>query len=111
MAGHGYVELECDGMDLDRIQTALRRIIADNDQLRMVVRPNLQQQVLAEVPDYQIKIYDLREMSEDEADAQLASVRDRMSHEILPADQWPILRFAHPFEAMTVYESTSASIC
>src|SRR5512147_751120 len=30
--GHAYVELDCDGMDLERLTLALRRLIANNDQ-------------------------------------------------------------------------------
>ncbi|MGH8604058.1 MAG: condensation domain-containing protein, partial [Gammaproteobacteria bacterium] len=90
VAGHGYVEIDCDGMSLERLQTAFRRLIADNDQLRMVVRPNLRQQVLKEVPDYEFKVFELRGKTPEEVDASLTQVRERMAHDIIPADTWPI---------------------
>ena len=90
VAGHGYVEMDCDGMSLERLQAAFRRLIADNDQLRMVVLPNLRQQVLKEVPDYEFKLNDLRGKLPEKIDASLAQVRERMAHDILPADTWPI---------------------
>ena len=90
VAGHGYVEFDCAGMSLEQLELALRKLIATHDQLRMVVLPNLRQQVLKTVPDYQIKRYDLRNQPADMVEKSLADVRDRMSHEILPADKWPV---------------------
>ncbi len=90
VAGHGYVEMRCDGMSLERIQQAFRRLVADHDQLRMTVLPGLRQQVLREVPQYEFIVYDLRGRSEAEVARTLVEVRERMSHQILPADRWPI---------------------
>ncbi|MFO1431951.1 MAG: amino acid adenylation domain-containing protein [Candidatus Competibacteraceae bacterium] len=88
--GHAYVELDCDGMDLERLTLALRRLIANNDQLRMVVIPGMRQQVLKEVPPYEIRVLDLRGKSQTEVDSGLLATREEMSRQILPADIWPI---------------------
>lgn len=90
VAGHGYVEFDCAGMSLERLELALRKLISTHDQLRMVVLPNLRQQVLEHVPDYQIKRYDMRNQPTEAVEQTLADVRDRMSHDILPADKWPV---------------------
>jgi amino acid adenylation domain-containing protein len=90
VAGHGYVEMKCDGMSLPRIEKAFQRMIDDHDQLRMVVLPNLQQQVQHDLPPYKFTRNDLRGCGKEEETRRLAEVRERMSHEILPADSWPI---------------------
>ncbi|WP_125716307.1 non-ribosomal peptide synthetase [Pseudoalteromonas rubra] len=90
VAGHGYAEFDCKGKDLDRLEKAFNQIIQEHEQLRMVVLPNLQQQVIKDVGHYTFKRYDMRGKSEAELQASLDSVRDRMSHEILPSDVWPI---------------------
>lgn len=90
VAGHGYVEFDCAGLSLERLELAFRKLISTHDQLRMVVLPNLRQQVLKDVPDYIIKRYDMRNQPAHAVAIVLAEVRDRMSHEILPENKWPI---------------------
>ena len=48
------------------------------------------QQILKDVPPYRIKVLDLRHRSTQEANAELQSVRDELSHQVLPSDQWPM---------------------
>ena len=90
VAGHGYVEFDCEGKDLDRLEQAFRLLINANPQMRMVVLPNLEQQVLEHVPPYTFRRYDMRGKDESEVKQTLLEVRERMSHEILPAERWPI---------------------
>lgn len=90
VAGHGYVEFDCKGMDLDRLEAAFQIIIDRNPQMRIVVRPDLTQQVLSDLPPYRFTRHDLRGQPGEAVEAALAAVRDRMSHDIIPADTWPI---------------------
>lgn len=90
VAGHGYVEFNCKGKDLDRLEGAFRKLIELNPQMRMVVLPGLQQKVLKDVPPYTFRRHDLRGRPQQEIDAELLGIRERMAHEILPADTWPI---------------------
>ncbi|WP_347331201.1 non-ribosomal peptide synthetase [Marinimicrobium locisalis] len=92
VAGHGYVEFDCKGKDLERLEKAFQVLIERHDQMRMVVLPNLKQQVLKEVPPYRFIRHDLRGEPEETVQRTLAWVRDGMSHEILPTDQWPIFK-------------------
>ncbi|GAA4232321.1 non-ribosomal peptide synthetase [Actinomadura meridiana] len=87
---HAYLELASEGLDLDRLAGALRKVIDRHDMLRAVVEPSGQQRVLPEVPAYDLRILDLRGLADDERDAEIERVRDEMSHQILPADRWPL---------------------
>jgi len=90
VAGQGYVEFDCKGMDLDRLESAFQIIIDRHPQMRMVVLPDLKQQVLNNLPPYRFKRYDLGGKSTEEVNKILEKVRKRMSHEAIPADTWPI---------------------
>ena len=87
---HSYFELEAAGIDLARFAHALRLLIDRHPMLRAVVGADGLQRVLAEVPPYDLRVLDLRAAAAPAAEAQLAAVRDRMSHQVLPADRWPL---------------------
>ncbi|MBW8879652.1 MAG: AMP-binding protein, partial [Acidobacteria bacterium] len=89
-AAHGYKEFDAEGLDLGRLETALRRLIGRHDMLRAIVRPDGQQQVLAQVPPYEIRVLDLGGRSPEEVAAGLEGVRREMSHQVLAADRWPL---------------------
>jgi amino acid adenylation domain-containing protein len=61
--------------------------------LRSLVLPNGQQQILKEVPVYQMEVLDLRGQDEITIATQLDAIRHRMSHQVLPSDQWPLFEF------------------
>ena len=90
LATHIYFEVENEGIDLERLEFAVQRLIARHPMLRTIVRPDGQQQVLAEVPPYRIETRDLRQLEESEKAAALEAIRAQMSHQVLPADEWPL---------------------
>lgn len=90
VAIHGYVEIESEDLDLDRFSLAWQRAVERHDMLRAVVLPNGQQQILESVPAYQIEVLDWRSLPPEEARAQLEAIRDRLSHQVLPLDRWPL---------------------
>lgn len=93
VSNHGYYEIEGSDLDVDRLNTALQRLIDRHDMLRAVVLPDGQQQILAEVPLYRMPVVDLRGKTETEIEAGLAVIRDEMSHQVLPADRFPLFDF------------------
>ncbi|WP_310418173.1 amino acid adenylation domain-containing protein [Chamaesiphon sp. OTE_8_metabat_110] len=93
VSNHGYYEIEGGDLDVDRLNTALQRLIDRHDMLRAVVMPDGQQRILAEVPLYQMPVVDLRGKTETEIAAGLAAVREEMSHQVLPADRFPLFDF------------------
>jgi amino acid adenylation domain-containing protein len=90
VACHYYQEFDHIGMDLERLTLAWQRLIERHDMLRAVVLPDGQQQILEEVPPYQIEVLDLRGQDSPAVSSQLEALRRRMSHQVLPTDQWPL---------------------
>ena len=87
-----YLELDArDGdLDLDRLNGAFNRLIERHDMLRAVFPTPGRQQVLAEVPRYEIVVENLRGRPAEDRRAHLAAVRESMSRQMLPADRWPL---------------------
>ncbi|HUE30099.1 MAG TPA: AMP-binding protein, partial [Verrucomicrobiae bacterium] len=91
VASHIYFEVDLLDLEVGRLTTAFRRLIEErHDTLRTVVRPDGRQQVLPEVPPYEIAVDDLRGGTLGAAAAALEATRGRMSHQVLPADRWPL---------------------
>ena len=93
VANHGYYEIEGENLDIQRLNRALQRLIQRHDMLRAVVLPDGQQKVIEQVPPYQIEVLDLRGKDKGIVDSELESVRQALSHQVLPADQWPLFEF------------------
>jgi len=92
VATHGYMELDCENLNIEQLSQAWQRVIEHHDMLRVVVLADGQQQVLEQVPPYQIEVLDLREHSKPTVTSELETIRHQMSQEILPADQWPLFK-------------------
>ncbi|MEM7582347.1 MAG: amino acid adenylation domain-containing protein [Acidobacteriota bacterium] len=90
VASHGYSELEFQGLDIARLQSAWDLLITRHDMLRAIVTEDGQQQVLERVPPYEIEVLDLRGRESAVMESELEDVRRRMSHQVLPADRWPL---------------------
>lgn len=93
VANHGYYEIEGQNLDLERLNWALQKVIERHDMLRAIVLPNGQQQVIEQVPPYQMEILDLRGEEDRTVASEIEAVRQRMSHQVLPSDQWPLFEF------------------
>lgn len=93
VANHGYYEIEGKNLDLERLNGGLQKLIARHDMLRAIVLPGGQQQILATVPPYQIEVLDLRGKDQNEIEFELETIRDRLSHQVLPADRFPLFEF------------------
>ncbi|EWC62191.1 Siderophore biosynthesis non-ribosomal peptide synthetase module [Actinokineospora spheciospongiae] len=84
---HAYYEYE-GHLDPARFTAAWRRAIARHDVLRTVMLPDTnQQQVLADPGEFTPVLRDLRGTDPQPT---LTEIRDRLSHEVRPADQWPL---------------------
>lgn len=77
VANHGYYEIEGKNLDLDRLNKGLQKLIDRHDMLRAIVLPDGRQQVLENVPSYQIPVLDLRGKEAGEIETELAAIRDR----------------------------------
>ncbi|MEQ4715487.1 amino acid adenylation domain-containing protein [Nonomuraea sp. B19D2] len=79
VACHGYLEIAYPGLDRTRLEEAWNRLIARHDMLRAVISPDGYQQVLPEVPRYQVL---------EGADAE--SVREELGHRVYETTAWPL---------------------
>jgi epothilone synthetase B len=87
---HVYVEIETVDITIEQFERAWQRLIDRHEMLRVIVRPDGLQQILERVPPYKVEVLDLRKNSAIEVAKRLAEVRDHMSHQVLPADRWPL---------------------
>jgi amino acid adenylation domain-containing protein len=114
VAAHGYLELEGAGLDLRRLNRAIRRCVERHDMLRAVVTPDGLQRVLEHVPEYEVAVTDLRGLDLQVVAAELGRIRDEMSHEVRPADRWPLFEIRVSLldgGLMRFYLSIDALIC
>ncbi|MGB7443481.1 MAG: amino acid adenylation domain-containing protein [Coleofasciculaceae cyanobacterium] len=93
VSNHGYYEIEGNDLNPARLNQALQKLIERHDMLRAVVLPDGQQQVLEQVSAYQMQVLDLRDKDQATIKKELAAIRDRLSHQVLPSDQWPLFDF------------------
>ncbi|WP_374336347.1 amino acid adenylation domain-containing protein [Leeia sp.] len=93
VAAHGYGEMRVHGLDEARFALALNRLIARHDMLRTVFRPDGTQCALASVPVYQLTRQDLRGLPPEEVEQRLQLLRERMSHQVMDASQWPLFEY------------------
>jgi yersiniabactin nonribosomal peptide synthetase len=90
VAAHCYFEIEGIDLDHERISTAWRRLIDHHGMMRAIILADGRQQILQDVPPYQIKIINLRGKDSGEVEFELSKLREEMSHQIFPVDQWPL---------------------
>jgi amino acid adenylation domain-containing protein len=87
---HGYLEFESDSLDLERLGQAWQALIERHGMLRAIVHPDGRQQMLERVPPYTIETLDLRGSDPQTVEAHLEAIRQRMSHQVLPSERWPL---------------------
>lgn len=90
VSAHAYLELDLPDLDLVRLEQAIQRLIAHHPMLRMIVRPDGQQQVLAEVPPWRLPVHPGAVLSPADCQTLLAEIRQRLSHAVHPAGRWPL---------------------
>jgi len=90
VATHNYLELDLGAVDVARFEHAWRRLIDRHDMLRAIVQPDGRQRILAEVPPYEVRVLELEDLPAEEAERELQALRHEMSHQVLPADRWPL---------------------
>ncbi|MEH2080291.1 MAG: amino acid adenylation domain-containing protein [Nostoc sp.] len=87
---HFYGEVDGLNLDIERYNLAWQRVIERHEMLRVIVRSDGQQQILEQIPYFEIKVQNLRGKSQELISCELEKVRDRLSHQVIPSDQWPL---------------------
>ena len=90
VATHLYLELDCPGLMVDRLNDALCRLIDRHGMLRAVVDGNGMQRILPTVPRYRIAITDCTTASAEVGCSAVDATRAVLSHQVLEPDRWPL---------------------
>lgn len=90
IATHFYNEYEREYLDVPRLNQALNRMIQRHSMLRCIVRSDGRQQILADVPAYDIKVTRLLGLPEGERAQQERATREAMAGQVLASDVWPL---------------------
>lgn len=90
IATHTYFEVESNTLDIARFEKAWQKLIDRHDMLRAIILTDGTQQVLKSVPKYTIQLHDLRLKHAESLERSLLELRDRMSHQVLASDTWPL---------------------
>ncbi|MBF6212360.1 amino acid adenylation domain-containing protein [Nocardia puris] len=91
VAAHLYVEFDGAGADPDRLERAVAQVVSRHDQLRSAFGEAGKQRILAQPPESFFRVVDLREAAD--ADAELETMRDRMSHQLLDVAAGRVVEF------------------
>lgn len=94
VATHLYIEVDAPELDLKRLERAWQQVIKRHPMLRAVINPDGMQRILPTVPDYRFAKQDLRDLDEAAVLRGLEHERERLSHQVLPSDQWPLFELA-----------------
>src|SRR4051794_11018353 len=70
-----YAEVEIDDLDVDRLDAAVRRLVARHEMLRAVVLEDGRQRILPEVPEYRTEVRDLTGSTPEEIESSLLATR------------------------------------
>ncbi len=90
VATHLYFEIESKHLNLERLNRAWQRVVDRHEMLRAIILPDGQQKILKQVPDYHFRVMDLHDQAPSTIPTELKAVRHEMSHQILPAEKWPL---------------------
>lgn len=97
ISAHMYFEIDSSGLDVERLNQAWRCLIDRHEMLRVIIQPDGQQRILPSVPEYHFPSVDLTEVDAASAQQKLEAIRNELSHQMLPTDQWPLfdIRVTH----------------
>nr|WP_297353582.1 non-ribosomal peptide synthetase [uncultured Caldimonas sp.] len=89
-----YLEVDYDEwLDGERWELALNRMLARQRANLPVLNQNMQLQVPRKLAPVKLVVRDLRELPEGDAQAAWVTIRQELSHKVMPLDRWPWLAF------------------
>lgn len=88
IATHTYFEFENSDLDLYRFERAWNLLIKRHGMLRVIILPSGEQMILENVPEYKVKVNYIS--NDSNVEEELMKTRNRMSHQIIQADKWPL---------------------
>lgn len=92
VSAHAYAEIETSA-DIKRLEQSLQSVIKRHPMLRSIILPDGTQQVLEEVPEYEISVTDISHLNSNEQESFLEKETNEMSHRVFEPDKWPLFEF------------------
>jgi amino acid adenylation domain-containing protein len=89
-SAHVYVEHDVPDCDVQRLERAVRALVARHDALRACVTEDGRLHVLPDVPAHEVAVLDLRGRDPALAQRELDRVREEMTHHGPPSHRWPL---------------------
>jgi pyochelin synthetase len=86
---HQYMELDFGELDPARFESALNAALARQRANLVTVTDDAQLAVVGELAPVTVRVQDLRDLPQEQADARIEQVRAEMARQELPLDQWP----------------------
>ena len=86
---HFFTEVDCEQLDVERLQSAWNKTVAHHDMLRAVVDEKGMQTIQARVPDYEIEIIDIADQTVESQVQTLQALRDELEQKVHNAAHWP----------------------
>ncbi len=83
VAAHLYTEFDGAGVEPERLQTALERLVTRHDMLRARFTENGQQRIETTSGWRGLTVHDLRDLDHEQSTVRLESIRDTLSHQML----------------------------
>lgn len=104
IGSHGYIEIETDNLNVQRLNHAWNVLIRRHDMLRAVFSSDGKQRVLSNPGEFTITEIDLRSMSEEQKEMRYEVIRSEMSHQVFDPESWPLfdVRVLHRSKEMSV---------
>ncbi|MGC4019655.1 MAG: amino acid adenylation domain-containing protein [Muricomes sp.] len=87
---HCYFELDAEYLDIARVQKAWNFLVQRHGMMRAVIQPDGQQKILKDVPEYQILIQDISDLTGKAKNEALSAKREKMSHQVINTEEWPL---------------------
>ena len=93
IACQSYDEVDMEDLDVERFGSALQEMIERHEMLRCVILPEGRQQILRNIPKYEVKVEDLRRLDSATVTARLDAIRKQMTGEACTPEKWPLFEF------------------
>lgn len=91
VSAHCYFELACGKLDMEAVTLAWNKLIRRHEVTRTVIHDNgLSQQIVRELPDYQIRIHDYRQEERADFEKGVLSTRNKMAQRQFDVSKWPL---------------------
>ena len=90
VATQGIAEFDAGAIDVLRLARAVNRLVQRHEMLRAIVRVDGTQQVLPEVPPFEIEVHELSAAPSEERQRTLQAIRTQLKESMRPADRWPL---------------------